>query len=179
MSQQTKLQLQNGTGTITSQAFSELHDKYQRRLLNSVIAVARNREDAEDITATAFAAAFENRSRFRGEAAPQTWLHAIALNEARNRRRSRRVSIESIEESDALKIAEPDAMDRAFEQRECCPRVWKALRGVPRIYRRTLIDRFVRGYSVKQIAKFERIPLGTVLSRIYRAKQLLRAAWEA
>jgi len=86
MSQQSESQLQNGTGTITSQAFAKLHDKYQGRLLNSMTAVARNREDAEDITATAFAAAFENRSRFRGEALPQTWLHAIAMNEARNRR---------------------------------------------------------------------------------------------
>jgi len=50
---------------------------------------------------------------------------------------------------------------------------------LPLTYRRTLIDRFVRGYSVKQIAKCERIPLGTVLSRIFKAKQLLRAAWEA
>ena len=164
---------------ITSEAFSELHDQYRGRLLNSMTAVARNREDAEDITATAFAAAFENRSRFRGEAAPQTWLHAIAMNEARNRRRSRRVSIEPIEESEALKIAEPDATDRPFEQRECRPQIWKALRRVPRVYRRTLIDRFVPGYSVKQIAKCERIPLGTVLSHIFKAKRLLGLAWQA
>jgi RNA polymerase sigma factor (sigma-70 family) len=179
MSQQIESQLQDGTGTITSQVFSDLHDQYRGRLLNSMIAVARNREEAEDITATALAAAFKNRSRFRGEALPQTWLHAIAMNEARSRRRSRTVPLESIEESDALKIAEPDDMARRFEQRECCPRVWKALRGLPRTYRRTLIDRFVRGYSVKQIAKCERIPVGTVLSRISKAKRLLRAAWEA
>jgi RNA polymerase sigma-70 factor, ECF subfamily len=179
MSQQIESQPHKGTPTITSQAFSELHDRYRGRLLNSMIAVARNREDAEDITAIAFAAAFKNRKRFRGEALPQTWLHAIAMNEARSRRRGRAVPLECIEESDALKIAEPDETDRLFEQRECCPRIWKALREVPRIYRRTLIDRFVRGYSVKQIARCQRIPVGTVLSRIFKAKRLLRAAWEA
>ena len=175
MSQQMKSQPHNGTATITSQAFSELHDQYQGRLLNSMIAVARNREDAEDITATAFAAAFKHLDSFRGESSLPTWIHAIALNEARNRRRSPRVPLESIEESDALQVAEPDA---TAEQQECCPRIWKTLRELPRIYRRTLIDRFVRGYSVKQIAKCQRVPLGTVLSRIFRAKQLLRAAWE-
>ena len=179
MSQQIESQPHLGPATITSQAFSELHDQYQGRLLNSMIAVARNREEAEDITATAFAAAFENRSRFRGDALRQTWLHAIAINEARDRRRRRSVPLESIEESDALKIAMPDSMDGALEQRECCPQIWKALLELPRIYRRALIDHFVRGYSVKHIAKCQRIPLGTVLSRIFKAKQLLRAAWEA
>jgi RNA polymerase sigma-70 factor, ECF subfamily len=179
MSQQTESQPHNGTAAITSQAFSDLHDQCRGRLLNSMIAVARNREEAEDLTATAFAAAFKNLDRFRGESSLYTWIHAIAMNEARNRRRSRCVPLESIEESDALHIAEPDATDRAFEQRECCPQIWKALRGVPQIYRRTLVDRFIRGYSVKQIAKCQRVPLGTVLSRIFKAKRLLRAAWEA
>ena len=179
MSQQIESQPHNGTAGITSEAFAELHDRCHGRVLNSMIAVARNREEAEDITATAFAAAFENRSRFRGEALPRTWVHTIAMNEARSRRRSRHIPLESIEGSDALKIAEPHETDRLFEQRECCPQIWKALREVPRIYRRVLIDRFVRGCSVKQIAKCQRIPLGTVLSRIFKAKQLLRAAWEA
>jgi RNA polymerase sigma-70 factor (ECF subfamily) len=178
MSQQIESQRHNGTATITSQAFSELHDQYRGRLLNSMTAVARNREDAEDITATAFAAAFKNRNRFRGEASPQTWLYAIAMNEARSRRRGRALSLESIEGSDALKIAEQNSMDRPFETRECCPQIWKALRRVPRVYRRVLIEHFVRGYSVKQIAKCQRVPLGTVLSRIFKAKRILRAAWE-
>jgi RNA polymerase sigma-70 factor (ECF subfamily) len=178
MSLQQGKQIQNGKSTITAQSFGELHNRYRSRLLNSMIAVARNREDAEDITATAFAAAFKNRDRFRGEALPQTWVHSIAMNEARSRRRSRAVPFESIERSDALKIAEPDTMDKPLEGRECCPRIWKALREVPRTYRRVLIDRFVRGYSVKQIAKCHRVPLGTALSRIFKAKRLLRAAWE-
>jgi RNA polymerase sigma-70 factor, ECF subfamily len=178
MSQQTKSQPHNGTATITSQAFSEVHDRYRGRVLNSMIAVTRNREEAEDITATAFAAAFRNLDRFRGESSLQTWIHAIAMNEASNRRRCRCVPLESIEESDAFQIAVPDPTDRMFDQRECCPQIWKALRGLPRLYQRTLVDRFVRDYSVKQIAKRQRVPLGTALSRIFRAKQLLRAAWK-
>jgi len=166
--------------SVNQQQFSNMHDQYRDRLLNSMTAFVKDREEAEDITATAFAMAFEKRNTFRGDSSLYTWVHAIATNEARNRRRSPslHVSLESIEASDSLKAARPDDMDRASEQRECCPQVWKAFRQVPRIYRRVLTDRFVRGYSVKEIAKRQRVPLGTVLSRIFRAKQLLRAAWE-
>lgn len=50
---------------------------------------------------------------------------------------------------------------------------------IPAPYRRALRDHFVRGYSTRQIAQRERVPLGTVLSRIFTAKKLLRRAWEA
>jgi RNA polymerase sigma-70 factor, ECF subfamily len=178
MSQKIKSQPHNGTAALTAQSFSTLHDQYRGRVLSSMIAVARNREEAEDITATAFVAAFKNLHSFRGESSLQTWIHAIALNEARNRRRSPRILLESIEESDAFQVADPDATVAAFEQRECCPQIWKALNRVPRFYRRVLIDRFVRGYSMKQIAKHHRVPLGTVLSRLFKAKRLLRSAWK-
>src|SRR5258708_14421430 len=105
-----------------------------------MIAVARHREDAEDITAPAFAAAFKNLDSFRGESSLHTWIHAIALNEARNRRRSPCLPLESIEEADVLQVAEPDASERECEQRECCPQIWKALRRVPRLHRRLLTD---------------------------------------
>ena len=178
MSQQTELQLQNGTTTITLAAFAELHDRCHGRLLNSMIAVTRNREEAEDITATAFAAAFKNRSRFRGDALPQTWVHAIAMNEARNRRRGRAVPLESIDLLDAKELTEPDVLTQKLERADCCVRIREALRRVPRLYRETLVDHFVRGHSVRQMSKSYQVPLGTVLSRIFKAKQLLRAAWE-
>lgn len=170
--------LQNRNSAIDAPVFSEMHREYRDKLVNSMTAVARNRQDAEDITATAFAAAFQNLDRFRGESSLYTWIHAIALNEARSRRRGNVVEFESIDESDALQIAQPDSLDKLFEQAECCPRIWKALRRIPLVYRHTLIDRFVRGYSIKRIASGDRIPCGTALSRLFRAKQLLRAAWD-
>lgn len=48
---------------------------------------------------------------------------------------------------------------------------------IPRLYRQVLMDRFIRGDSIKQIARRNRIPAGTVLSRIFNGKRLLRAAW--
>lgn len=179
MSQPTDPQLHNGTPAITSSAFADMHDRYRGRLLNSMIAVARNREEAEDITATAFAAAFKNLNTFRGESSLQTWIHAIGLNELRSRRRGQVRPLESIDELDGRELSEPDLLTQKLERAECCVRIRAALRRVPRQYRETLVDHFVRGHSVKQISKSRRIPLGTVLSRLFTAKRLLRAAWEA
>lgn len=165
--------------SIKQQEFKTLHDQYRSRLLNSMTAVVRNREEAEDITAAAFASAFKNRKTFRGESSLYTWLHAIAWNEARNQHRlNRAVSLESIDAAHAPEPAEPDLLVQTLEQSECCERVRAALRRVPLIYRRTLVDHFVRGVPVKQIARGARIPVGTVLSRIFTAKRLLREAWE-
>jgi len=159
--------------------FSEMHDRYRGLLLNSMIAVARNREEAEDITATAYAAAFKNLDSFRGEASLYTWIHAIALNEARNRRRGQVRPLESIDRLEAKELSEPDLLTQKLERADCCVRIREALRRVPRLYRETLVDHFVRGNSVRQMAKCYRIPIGTVLSRLFTAKRLLRAAWEA
>jgi DNA-directed RNA polymerase specialized sigma24 family protein len=76
-------------------------------------------------------------------------------------------------------LIQPDLMDAAIDRDNCCRRLRRTLKRVPVKYRRTLVDHFVRGYSVKQIAKLHRIPLGTVLSRLFYGKRLLREAWEA
>ncbi len=161
------------------QQFSNMHDQYRGRVLNSMTAVARNREEAEDITATAFAAAFKNLDRFRGESSLYTWVHAIAMNEARNRHRGLIRPVESIDQLDAKELTEPDLLTQKLERADCCTRIREALRRVPRLYREALVDHFVRGHSVRQMSKSYQVPLGTVLSRLFKAKQLLRAAWEA
>lgn len=178
MSLQQETHLQNGRSTITARDFRQLHNQYGARLLNSMTAFTRNRQAAEDVTAAAFTAAFENRDNFRGESSFYTWLHAIALNEARNRSRNAGVALESIDGPEAKELSEPDVLPQMLERSECTFRIRKALRGVPAIYRRVLTDHFVRGYPVKQIARRDRIPVGTVLSRIFTGKRLLRCAWE-
>jgi len=68
-------------------------------------------------------------------------------------------------------------MDSVLDRANCCRRLRKALKCLPSKYRQALVDHFVRGYSVKQVARLRRIPLGTVLSRIFNGKKLLRRAW--
>ena len=67
-----------------------------------------------------------------------------------------------------------DHLDRSEDH----ARLHNALARVPERYRKVLVDHFALGTSVKQIAKQQRIPVGTVLSRIFTAKRLLRQAWE-
>jgi DNA-directed RNA polymerase specialized sigma24 family protein len=115
-------------------------------------AVVRDRDTAEDVTA-ALETAWQHRDQFRGESSLYTWCHSIALNEARNRlRQNQGVSLESIDSSNPKELAEPDALAPELERSECRLQIRKAL---------------------------GRIPVGTVLSRIFAAKRLLRAAWEA
>ncbi len=73
-------------GNLDADRFADLHSRYQRRLLNSMTGIVRDRAIAEDITAAAFATAFEKRMDFRGEASAYTWLHRIAANEAHHSR---------------------------------------------------------------------------------------------
>ena len=76
------------------QGFSVLHDQYRNRLLNSMTGLTKNREMAEDITAIAFAAALENLASFDARSSFYTWLHAIAMNAAKNSwRRNRSISL--------------------------------------------------------------------------------------
>jgi RNA polymerase sigma-70 factor (ECF subfamily) len=164
---------------LDSNAFDQLHRAYSDRLQASVLNRVRNREEAEDITAAAFESAFEHRESFRAEAAQATWLHAIAFNKIRRAHaRNATVSLDALGES-SIALTAPDRLEETQQRLECCARLRCSLRQIPAIHRRVLLGHFVQGHSVRQIAKREGIPVGTVLSRIFAAKRLLREAWDA
>ena len=165
---------------LDSGAFEALHHSHHDRLQASILSRVRNREEAEDITAAAFESAFANRESFRGEAAPATWLHAIALNKTRRPQRPRKtVSLDVLTGELPSHLVVPDLSEETEHHSECRARLLRTLRQIPAVYRKVLIHHFIEGHSVRHIAKRERIPLGTVLSRIFTAKRLLREAWEA
>jgi RNA polymerase sigma-70 factor (ECF subfamily) len=157
----------------------DLHESHYRRLVNSMTSIVRDRDAAEDISAAAFGKALAKRDEFRGESSLYTWVFAIARNEARQQQlRKRAVSLDALEFTpSALVVA--DRLGEASERSEHLQRLQKALGSLPAIYRQPLVDHFVRGYTAKRIARRDQIPVGTVLSRIFAAKRLLRAAWEA
>jgi RNA polymerase sigma-70 factor, ECF subfamily len=170
---------QVGEQQTNVQIFRAWHDQYRGRLLNSMTAMVRDRDAAEDVTAAALEAAFANLERFRGESSLDTWVHAIALNQARDYlRRNRGVSLEALDGREPNEFKEPDRLEDILDSAECRVKLRKALRKVPSLYRRTLVDHFVHGYSVKWIAQRDRVPVGTVLSRIFNGKRLLRQGWE-
>jgi RNA polymerase sigma-70 factor (ECF subfamily) len=166
-------------GKADADHFTHLHSQYRDRLLNSMAGMVRDREAAEEITAAAFAKAFEKRDGFRGQSSLYTWIYSIALNEARQQlSRKRLVSLDALEQPPAAFIVN-DHFEEMSESSAHSLKLRKALRRLPAIYRNILVDHFVRGYRTKQIARHRQIPVGTVLSRIHTGKRLLRAAWEA
>ena len=165
---------------LDAEGFGRLHSEYGNRLIQSITGLVRDRDKAEDIAARAFQVAWAKREQFRGEALPQTWIHAIARNEARQSwGRERIAQFDSMDREDSREIAAPGLVTDELEKQDDLFRLRKALEQVPVKYRRALISHFVDGLSTREIARREGIPVGTVLSRIHTGKQLLRDAWEA
>ena len=95
---------------LDAQSFEDLHREHHGRLLNSMTGMVRDREAAEDITATALGTAFEKLDKFRGESSPYTWVHAIAVNEARRQGSQKRtLSLDSLEVL-PKELSEPDSV---------------------------------------------------------------------
>jgi RNA polymerase sigma factor (sigma-70 family) len=152
--------------------YNEVHD----RLLARLTGMVRDRQRAEDLAAVAFQRGWEKREQFRGESSPATWLHAIGFNEARrSRRRERRIQIGSVEHLETMHHAESGA---DLDRDELRAKVREALARVPAAYRRILIARYIEDRPVREIAKREHIPLGTVGSRLFAARRMLREAWQ-
>jgi RNA polymerase sigma-70 factor (ECF subfamily) len=157
--------------------FHEVHEKYRERLINSMTAIVRDRDTAEDITATAFATAFEKLESFRGESSLYTWVYSIALNAVRRQRSKKSaISLDALE-SAPPELATHDHWDDFQDRSAQTLKSRKALGAIPPAHRRVLVDHFIHGRPVKAIARRERIPVGTVLSRIFTAKRRLREAW--
>jgi RNA polymerase sigma factor (sigma-70 family) len=158
--------------------FEDLFKDAHEPLLASLTGMVRDRNRAEEIAAVAFQRAWENRSQFRGDASLRTWLYAIGLNAARERaaheRTTRRDSVERLE---SPRYAEPDRASAALEDAERRAQIWKALDRIPAKCRRLLIEHHVKGRSLEEIARREGVPVGTIASRLFTARKLLREAW--
>jgi len=164
---------------MNNASFEELHEACRDRLLHHMTVVLRNRDEAEDVTAAAFLAAFRNFDRFRGKSSFYTWVTAIAMNEIRSSwRRKSAIKLEALDGPCFRQLVEPDLLVRSLDRSECAQKIRQVLRRVPAIYRRALMDHFLAGHSTRQIAQREKIPQGTVLSRIFTGKRILRNAWE-
>lgn len=164
---------------LDAEAFGRFHREYRVRVVESIAGFVRDRDKAEDIAAQAFRVGWEKREAFRGDASPHTWIQAIARNTAWDSlRRERSVYFESMDRDDAREIAAPELVTDELEKQD--ERFWlqKALDQLPAKHRRALVGHFVDGLSIRDIARQERVPDGTVLSRIHTGKQLLRDAWE-
>lgn len=158
-------------------AFGKLVEKYQDRLFNTVVHLAGNVEDARDIVQEAFVQAFVKLDSFRGASAFYTWLYRIAFNMSAGHRRKQR-PVGSIDRKDEQSGLDPvdngNGPVEQLEQQERCRQVREALRRLSDEHRKILVLREIDGCDYETIAIILELPVGTVRSRLHRARLQLR-----
>lgn len=161
-------------------AFEALVLRYQARIVNYASAMVHDAGAAEDVAQETFVRAWRGLGRFRGESTFKTWLYRIATNVARTdldrRGRRARIANRSLDdEAEPLQAGDvpspaPDA-ETSLVRREAIDR---ALSELPDELRQALVLRDVEGLDYKEIAGVTGAPIGTVESRIFRARRRLR-----
>lgn len=149
-------------------------DRYQPSVHRFTRALLRNREDADDMTQEVFLAAFANLSSYASSrAAFSTWLFTIAHNRCINLLKRRRPA-ELDDAADVEDVAPRDALD----SEELAQQLDRALDALPLEQRSAFVLAEIEELPYSEIARIERTTVGTVKSRIHRAKQRLRSLLE-
>ena len=163
------------------EAFGQLVVRYQDRLFNTLLGVLGSREDASDVVQDAFVRAYVKLDSFRGESQFFTWLYRIAMNLARSHQRravpaaGRSSSLDQGKELTGSESADPRAgPQRTAMDREQIDALRQALSRLPELPRQILVLRELEDCSYDTIATILEIPVGTVRSRLYRARHQLR-----
>lgn len=170
-------------------AFAEIMSRYHPRVLNLARRCLNNDNDAEDIAQDTFIRAHRGLSRFRGDSALSTWLCRIAVNLARNRywyffRRHRHstfsinqpVTDQNVASFSDLVAADTPSPHRLAMQNEFIELVGHCVEHLEEPHRDILRMRYLLHYSYEEIGDRLRINLGTVKSRVARARDKLRQA---
>ena len=160
-----------------STAFGQLVQKYQGRLYNTLVHVVGNTEDARDVVQDAFVQAFVKLDTFRRSSAFYTWLYRIAFNVAasHHRRRKATLSVEHTREITGQEPVDPDdGPEKRLEQQERCRQVHEALDQLTEEHRMVLVLREIDGCCYETIAEVLELPIGTVRSRLHRARLQLK-----
>jgi RNA polymerase sigma-70 factor (ECF subfamily) len=163
-------------------AFELLVMKYQRKLARLLSRMVRDPAEIEDITQESFIKAYRALPQFRGESAFYTWLYRIAVNTAKNYlvARGRRAptttefnaeEAEGFDDAELLRdIATPEA---ELQTKQIAAAVNKAVDALPEELRTAITLREIEGLSYEEIAQMMDCPIGTVRSRIFRAREAI------
>ena len=164
-------------------ACAELVAAHQRMVYGLAMNLLGDRDEALDLSQEVFLRVFRTISKFRGESGLRTWIYRIAVNQARNRsrwwRRRHRSSQVSLDEH-IHQFGDPESKqdimpDRLLASKETAVRIWQAMERLPFDQRTALILREVDGLKYEEIAFTMDVAIGTVKSRLTRARQTLRA----
>lgn len=169
-------------------ACTALVEEHQRMVYQLAWNLLGDQEEALDLSQEVFLSVFRTLDRFRGQSTLRTWIYRIVVNQASNRQRwwrrrhkASQVSLEAhvITHGDLPSPRDENAPERALRQKEQADRVWSALRRLPFDQRTALVLREIEGLSYEEIGYSLGVAVGTVKSRLARARQLLRVELQA
>lgn len=162
-------------------AFDLLVHKYQHRIAHLISRYIRDPSEVEDVAQEAFIKAYRGLASFRGESAFYTWLYRIAINTAKNYLVSagRRVPDQGVDATEAEQydsgtlLQDTDTPERTLLTKEIEATVYRAIEGLPAELREAITLREMEGLSYEEIAAVMDCPIGTVRSRIFRAREAI------
>jgi RNA polymerase sigma-70 factor, ECF subfamily len=163
-------------------AFNVLVCKYRHRVMKLSMRYTRNRADAEDAVQETFIKAYWGLRHFRGEAAFSSWLHRIAVNSAKTvlslRARDAGVFRSDTRNNDemnetSLTLQELDTPEELALTDEICDAVNAAIESLDEEQRNAIVLREIQGLSYSQVASTMSCPVGTVRSRVFRAREAI------
>lgn len=183
----TDLQLVERTVAGDQKAFELLVIKYQRRIERLIGRMVRDTDLVEDIAQETFIRAYRALSQFRGEAQFYTWLYRIAVNTAKkalvDMRRDPVVSESSLKGNDdedetsgvENELTTSETPETVLAAKEIAATVNAAMEALPDELRQAVTLREIEGMSYEEIAEVMNCPIGTVRSRIFRAREAISA----
>ena len=165
-------------------AFDLLVLKYQHKVVTLVARLLRDPTEAEDVAQEAFVKAYRALGSFRGDSAFYTWLYRIAVNTARNSIASRQRRpldyeaelSESEQNNVAARLKHDDTPEATVLSEEIRQTVNQAIEQLPEDLRTAIVLREIEGLSYEEIAAAMDCPVGTVRSRIFRAREAIDRA---
>lgn len=164
------------------ESFGRLISKYQDRLYNGMVQILRSEAEAEDVVQDAFVLAFTKLSSFKGNSAFFTWLYRIAYNVAITRLRRRKPTVPLDGLNDIGRLDFPDSgpsPDDRIQKQEEAGQLNEALTRLSHEHRAILILREMDELDYEAISEILDLPIGTVRSRLHRARTRLREHLDA
>jgi RNA polymerase sigma-70 factor, ECF subfamily len=168
------------------QAFGFLVNRYQKQMFNIAFRMTGSYEEACEVVQEAFLSAYRSIKKYRAEAKFSTWLYSITVNQTRSRLQEMRdhdfhegVSIDDPPGDDAdspVKQYSSDDLGVAeqVEQKELKEKVQECIDALDEEHREVVVLRDIQGFSYDEIAHMLKVPDGTVKSRLFRARLLLK-----
>lgn len=171
--------VQNGD----SKAFDVLVIKYQQRVINLITRFVSDYSECQDIAQEAFMKAYKGLHNFRGDSQFYTWLYRIAANSAKNylASKSRKVPAQGIDAQDAefydgeSRLKDRESPESVMLTKEIEKTVFASIEALPEDLKTAIRLREMEGMSYDEIAQIMECPIGTVRSRIFRAREAIDA----